>query len=485
MVGLLSTLVFLPIVGALAVFLISRVSEKAAKVLALMITGATLVLALIVYVDYRQGQAGFQMMENLRWAESFGLTFTVGIDGISLPLLIISPFLTMLSAVGSWRYIQFSIGPYYALLLLFEGAVIGVFVSLNLILFYVFYELVLIPMFFFIGIWGTGRRRYAAMKFLMFTHVGAIVMLLGFIGIYVFSQPHTFDLVSLSNLRLPLALQIPLAIAVFFGFAVKLPVLPFHTWLVDAHVEAPSPISVLLAGLLLKMGGYGFIRVMLELFPDASRFLAPGFIGLGVVTMAFGAVTAMAQWDLKVMVALTSINHMGYVLVGAFSFTALGLSGAVFQMFNHACVIGALFMICGVIEKRAETRAIPELAGLGRMMPFTSILLVMASLGAMAFPSFGSFISEYLVILSAIRVNLLLGFLVVIPAMTAGYFMWMLGRVLMRSRPGEIARNDAAAFELVTIATFLVPAIFVGLYPAPILVLIDSTVKSLTGLGLV
>jgi NADH-quinone oxidoreductase subunit M len=482
--GTLSSMVLLPIAGALIIFIASRISEKAARVLCLLISGATLVLALSIFFAYEPEHTGFQMIETLPWAGSFGLTFTLGIDGISLPLLIISTLLTTLSAAGSWRQVKFSIGPYYALLLLFEGSIIGVFTSLNLILFYVFWELVLIPMFFFIGVWGGPRRKYAAMKFLIFTHVGSTVMLLGFIALYVFSQPHTFDLVSLSTLRLPLMLQIPIAVAVFFGFAVKLPVVPFHTWLPDAHVEAPAPISVLLAGLLLKMGGYGFIRIMLGVFPEASRFLSPALLGLAVLTMLYGAVVAMIQQDLKRMIALTSINHMGYVMLGAFSFTAMGLSGAVFQMFNHACAIGMLFLMSGVIQHQMGTRTIRELPGLGKAMPITAFLLILGSLGAMGFPSFASFISEYMVILSAIKVNLLLAIVVLVPAITAGYFVWMLRRVLMGMPERPLTGGEAPRFELLTLAIFLVPLLLLGIYPAPILQVINSTVQSLVRLGL-
>ncbi len=484
MIGLLSMIIFLPLAGSLAVYLISRFSEKSAKIGCLVISAATLLLSLSAFSGYRQDSAGFQFVERLPWAESLGLTFILGVDGISLPLLIVSGLLTTLAAAGSWREIRVSVGPYYALLLLFQGAIIGVFTSLNLVLFYVFWELVLIPMFFFIGVWGGPRKKYAAMKFLIFTHVGSTIMLLGFIALYVYSQPHTFDVMALSNLRLPLLLQIPIAVAVFFGFAVKLPVVPFHTWLPDAHVEAPAPISVLLAGLLLKMGGYGFIRIMLGLFPDATRVLSPGLVGLGVLTMFYGAIVAMIQQDLKRMIALTSINHMGYVLLGTFTFTATGLSGAVFQMFNHACAIGILFLMSGVIQEQMGTRRIAQLPGLGRAMPVTAFLLILGSLGAMGFPGFGSFISEYMVILSAIRANLVLAVAVLVPAITSGYFMWMLRRVVMQSPPQLPGRNEAPMFELLTLAAFLLPLLLLGIYPAPMLLLIESTVKNLTGLGL-
>jgi NADH-quinone oxidoreductase subunit M len=481
--NILSTLILLPMAGALAVFVVSRFNERAAKALSIIISGATLVLAVLVFYSYRQYGAGFQMVEHYPWVESLGMTISLGVDGISLPLLIISTFLTTLASVASWREIRSSPGAYYALLLLFEGAIIGLFVSLDLILFYVFWELVLIPMFFLIGRWGGGRKKYAAMKFLIFTHVGSTVMLLGFIGLYVFS--HTFDIVALSNSRLPLALQLPIAIAVFFGFGVKLPVLPLHTWLVDAHVDAPAPVSVLLAGLVLKMGGYGFIRIMLGLLPDASRFLAPGLIGIGIVTMFYAAIAAMSQWDLKVMVALTSINHMGYILVGTFSFTAAGVTASVFQMFNHALAVGALFLLTMVVREAMGTRNVLELSGMDRVMPITSVLLILASLAAMGFPGFANFISEYMIILAAIRVNVVLAIIVLVPAITAGYFMWMLRRAVFRAPTRPIARNEAPTFELVTLAIFLIPLIFFGLYPGPIILAIDATVKSLSGLGLV
>jgi NADH-quinone oxidoreductase subunit M len=481
--NILSTLILLPMAGALAVFAVSRFNERAAKALSIIISGTTLVLAVLVFFSFRQSGGGFQMVEHYPWVESFGMTIGLGVDGISLPLLIISTFLTTLASIASWREIHSSPGAYYALLLVFEGAIIGLFVSLDLILFYVFWELVLIPMFFLIGRWGGGRKKYAAMKFLIFTHVGSTVMLLGFIGLYVFS--HTFDMVALSNSRLPLALQLPIAVAVFFGFGVKLPVLPLHTWLVDAHVDAPAPVSVLLAGLVLKMGGYGFIRIMLGLLPDASRFLAPGLIGIGIVTMFYAAIAAMSQWDLKVMVALTSINHMGYVLVGTFSFTAAGVTASVFQMFNHAFAVGALFLLTMVVREAMGTRNILELSGMDRIMPITSVLLILASLAGMGFPGFANFISEYMIILAGIRVNVLLAIIVVVPAITAGYFVWMLRRVVFRSPTRPTARNEAPTFELVTLALFIIPLIFFGLYPGPIILAIDATVKTLSGLGLV
>jgi NADH-quinone oxidoreductase subunit M len=474
---LLSILIFTPIVGAVIVYLAGFASERLSKALTIIISASTIALTLFIFFTYNGASTGFQLVENYNWAPIFGLSYTLGIDGISLPLLIISSFLTTLSAAGSWEQIRTRVKEYNALLLIFEGAIIGVFTSLNLVAFYVFWELVLIPMFFFIGVWGGPRKKYAAMKFLIMTHVGSVLILLSFIALYALSTPHTFDFASLVNSKLPLPVQIMISIGLFIGFGVKLPIVPFHTWLPDAHVEAPAPISVLLAGLLLKMGGYGFIRMNLYLFPEASKFLAPIFIGFALLTMFYGAIVAMVQQDFKRMVAFTSINHMGYVLLGAFTLTTPGISGAVFQMFNHASVIGALFLMSGVIHEHMGTRNIKELPGLASAMPKTSFLLIMASLGAMGFPGFSNFISEYTVLLAAISVNALYAIAVLVPGITAGYFVWMLRRVLFTPAMKDIGSREAAPYVLITLAAFLVPLLILGFYPAGLLTNIIATVR--------
>jgi NADH-quinone oxidoreductase subunit M len=439
------------------------------KALTIVISSATVAVTLYIFLGFNWSTSGFQLVESYDWAKDFGLTYVVGIDGISLPLLIITSLLTTLAAAGSWDQITTRVKEYNALLLLFEGAIIGVFTSLNLIAFYVFWELVLIPMFFFIGVWGGPRKRYAAMKFLIMTHVGSILLLLSFISLYVLSTPHTFNFMQLTNLHLPLVVQVLISLGFFIGFGVKLPIFPFHTWLPDAHVEAPAPISVLLAGLLLKMGGYGFIRMNLFLMPDASKFLAPFFIGVAIFTMFYGALVAMIQQDFKRMVAFTSINHMGYVLLGAFTLTTVGIGNAVFQMFNHALAIGALFLMSGVIHERMGTRTIRELGGLGSAMPKTGFILVLASLAAMGFPGFSNFISEYYVLLAAISVNTLYAVAVLVPGITAGYFVWTLRRVLLRPVTKPAESREAPWYTLLTLTVFLIPLLIFGLYPAPLL----------------
>ncbi len=480
---ILSLMIFLPIIGALVTYLIGIVSEKASKAVTLLVSAFTVVLTLFIFTAFNWSVTGFQFTETYDWAKSFGLTYSVGVDGISLPLLIIASSLTALSAAGSLEQINTKIKEYNALLLLFEGAVIGVFTSLNLVAFYVFWELVLIPMFFFIGVWGGPRKKYAAMKFLIMTHVGSILVLLSFITLYVMSTPHSFNFTDLVTLHLPITIQILISLGFFIGFGVKLPIVPFHTWLPDAHVEAPAPISVLLAGVLLKMGGYGFIRMNLFLMPEASKVLAPLFIGFGLLTMFYGALVAMVQQDLKRMIALTSINHMGYVLLGAFTLTTFGVTGAVFQMVNHAFAVGALFLMSGVIHEHMGTRTIRELSGFAKAMPKTSVLLVLSSLAAMGFPGFGNFISEYVIILAGISINLFYAIAVLVPGITAGYFVWMLRRVLMSPKEGGVGgQREAPYYTLLTLAAFLVPLLIFGLYPAPLWGIISSTVKAVPGL---
>jgi NADH-quinone oxidoreductase subunit M len=464
-----SYLIFGPILGAVIVYLAGFAGDRVSKILTILFSAATIAATLFMFLGFNWTSPGFQLVETYDWAKDFGLTYVVGVDGISLPLLIITSTLTTLAAAGSWNQITTKIKEYNALLLLFEGAIMGVFTSLNLIAFYVFWELVLIPMFFFVGVWGGPRKRYAAMKFLIMTHVGSILLLLSFISLYVLSTPHTFNFLELSNLHLPLLVQVLISLGFFIGFGVKMPIFPFHTWLPDAHVEAPAPISVLLAGLLLKMGGYGFIRMNLYLMPDASKYLAPFFIGVAIFTMFYGAIVAMIQQDFKRMVAFTSINHMGYVLLGAFTLTTVGISNAVFQMFNHALAIGALFLMSGVIHEHMGTRTIRELSGLGSAMPKTSFILVLASLAAMGFPGFSNFISEYYVLQAGISVNPLYAIAVLVPGITAGYFVWTLRRVLLAPVAKAMTSREAPWYTLLTLVLFLVPLLIFGLYPAPLL----------------
>jgi len=470
--GILTVILFLPVVMAVPTFLLGKKRERLAKIIGIGTTAVVFGISLIIVGLFQYGNPGFQLTDTGEWASSFGLNYIVGIDGISLPLLILAALLCLLAAAGSRDMISNKQPEYYALFLIFETGIIGVFTSLNLILFYVFWEIVLIPMFFFIGIWGGPRRKYASLKFLIFTYAGSAIMLFGFVALYAWTGSQgtpSFDystiLTRAANIAMPF--QVAASLATFVGFAVKLPIFPLHTWLPDAHVEAPAPVSVLLAGLLLKMGGYGLIRYNLLLFPAADKLLWPFFTAIGLITMVYGASVAFVAQDMKRMIALTSVNHMGYVLLGTFTLGSIGISAAVFQMFAHGLAVGMLFLMSGYIHEHTGTRNINELKGLRGKMPTTTLLLILGSMAAMAVPGFANFISEYQVIQGALGANYLFGLAILAPALTVGYFLWMLRRVVMTPSVGP--KNEIQLHSQLILTAFLVPLLVFGIYPSPLL----------------
>lgn len=479
---LISAIIFLPIIAGLLAYPISRASKIGARHFVLLVSVIELGLGLFAYSEILQKGTGaeYNFVEGpYPWIPSLkGVDYYVGMDGLSAPLVLISSLLTVLVILGSRDLITNSEGSYYALVMLFEGCIMGVFTSLNMVLFYVFWDLVLVPMFFFVGIWGGPRRKYAAMKFFIFTFVGSVFMLLAFIAIYILVPVNTFNIPDLVG-KIPLTLQPLLALLFFIGFGVKLPVVPFHTWLPDAHVEAPAPISVFLAGLLLKMGGYGFIRFNLGLLPEASAEFGWAFIAVGIVTMFYGAIVAMIQKDIKKMIALTSINHMGFVLVGAFTGTLAGISGAIFQMFTHATAIGVMFMLSGYLHELTGTRDVTIVKGLKITSPRFATLVVLGSMAAMGVPLFSSFLAEYLVILGAIQADLRYAVIVAIPVITVSYFLWMMRRTVM-SVPTETAkRYDIGTIPTLSLMVYLVPLIATLIVPWLILGMADPLSQSL------
>ena len=468
----LSLLIALPLFTAPLIYALFKVNRRVGIYGSLAIS--TVVVLIAGYVFWQvyatppaPGQFLFQ--ERYSWItfSYFGLDYLVGTDGLSSPLLFVSALLTVLAIFGSRKLIDHHEAEYYSLIFLFEGAIMGVFASLNLVLFYIFWEVVLIPMFFFIGVWGGPRRKYAALKFIIFTFAGSTIMLLGFLYFYMGMSTPTFDIPAIQTLlqthQVPVALEYLPLLASFIGFAVKLPLFPFHTWLPDAHVEAPSPISVLLAGVLLKMGGYGFLRISIGLFPNASAEYAWVFLALGLFSMFYGAVAAILQKDLKKMIAFTSINHMGFVLFGAYatlvSGNLLGIQGAIFQMFTHALAVGSLFMLSGYIQHQAGTREIPKLKGLGKIMPRTAAVLMLGSAAAMGLPPFSSFLAEFMVISAGISASAFTAISILVPVLTAGYFLWMIKRTVLSPAEGDHEVHDLSWSDVAGFAVYLVPLV--------------------------
>src|SRR5215207_5335640 len=401
---LLTILILLPVVGAVALVLYSFLSNSRAehyRWIALIATVATFAVSLLLLRGVGASGAEFRFEENISWIGSIGARYHLGVDGVSLWLVLLTTLLMPISVLSSWTAIKKRPLSYFAFLLILESAMIGVFVSLDLLLFYLFFEASLVPMFFLIGVWGGARRIYAAIKFFIYTAVGSLLMLVGIIALYfIFGS---FDYVTIMRAMTTNAVALSpraefwLFLAFAFAFCIKIPLFPLHTWLPDAHTEAPTAGSVILAGVLLKMGTYGLMRFNFALFPEASREFAPLFIVLAVIGIIYGALVAMVQPDMKRLVAYSSVSHMGFIVLGMFSFTEWGMQGALYQMLNHGVSTGALFLLVGMIYERRHTRMISEFGGLSKPMPVFATLFVFTSLSSVGLPLLNGFVGEFLI----------------------------------------------------------------------------------------
>jgi NADH-quinone oxidoreductase subunit M len=465
---ILTCIVFLPLAGGLVILFVPKKNIGLIKTIATAVTAIDLILSIILLVNFNYNGTSMQFEENLSWIPSVNIFYHLGIDGISIGLIFLTTLLSFLACIGSY-----SIGmrqkEYFFLYLLLATGMLGTFVALDLVLFYVFWEVVLVPMYFLIGIWGGPRKEYAAIKFFIYTLAGSIFMLLGILAFYFTSTPHTFSILELGKTTgdLTMPIQILIFIAFYLGFAVKVPVFPFHTWLPDAHVEAPTPISVLLAGVLLKMGGYGFFRISFPLLKDAAHYFVLPFAILGAINIVYGAVVAMAQIDFKKMVAYSSVSHMGFVMLGLASMTTTGFNGALLQMFNHGIITGAMFFLVGVIYDRAHTRDLDKFGGLGVKMPVYAGMLTVFSLASLGLPGLSGFVSEFMSLLgsyAAFKVITIISVLGIV--ITAGYFLYMLQRVLMGPLNEKLAAiSDINKRELFTLIPLMAIAILIGVYP--------------------
>ena len=480
--NLLSWIVWLPLMGAVAVLLTPKTQVRAIQTIATLTTAATLLLAIRLLGVFQPGVAGMQLEQQAAWIPQIGAGYHVGIDGISLPLILLAALLGFLACLASYG-IKERQKEYFFLYLLLQTGMLGTFLALDLFLFYVFWEVVLLPMYFLIGIWGGGRREYSAFKFFVFTLTGSLAMLLAILALYFSSSPHTFDLAALRQQAPLLAPNVQhwLFLAFFLGFAVKVPIAPFHTWLPDAHVDAPTPISVLLAGVLLKMGGYGFFRISYPLFPEAARWFGLTMTVLGVINIVYGAFVALAQTDFKKMVAYSSVSHMGFVLLGLGSFTATGMQGALFQMISHGLISGGLFLLVGVLYDRAHTRDLTQFGGLGARVPIYAGFLSFFAFAGLGLPLLSGFVAEFMAFLGAFVTHQTLTAIAVIGVViTAAYMLLMVQRVLLGPLP-ERWRNltDMSARELVTLAPLLVAIVWLGVHPTCLLQVQEAALQQL------
>lgn len=465
----LSCLVGLPILGALIILCLPRDKASAAKVTALVFALAELFISLGLYWGYDRTVGGFQFAEHYAWVPSIGISYHVGVDGLSLPMIILATFIFLCAVLASWS-IEHRPKEYFSLLLVLQTAVLGVFSALDLFLFFLFWELELIPMYFLIGIWGSERREYAAMKFIIYTMTGGAFMLAGFLAVYFLAPVRTFDLVALQQAGLAPAIQSLLFVLIFLGFAVKLPVVPFHTWLPDAHVEAPAPVSMILAGVLLKMGGYGMIRILASLLPEGLNAFVPWLAALAVISVLYGAYVAMGQRDFKTMIAMSSVSHMGFVLLAIAAATDVALNGAVVEMFAHGTVSGLLFFCIGLIYDRAHTRSIEELqGGLAAKIPRIAAAFVVAGLASLGLPGMSQFIAEFMVFLGSFPVlkvpTILATFALVI---TAGYYLWAIKRVFygpLNPKWGHLT-DMGRAWEFAPVIILVGLTVLVGIMPS-------------------
>ena len=501
MSSILNFILWLPVLGLLGILFIPSANAKAIRYTSLVTTILTMVLCGILYMNFDQTNGGMQFTFSVPWISQFNIFYTLGVDGISLPMILLTSLLFFICILSSWN-IEKSIKGYFALLLMLQSTVFGVFLSLDFFLFYVYWEVMLLPMFFLIAIWGGENREYAAVKFFLYTFFGSILMLVGIIALYYASGKgiDSFNILALqggkfSNLMLNV-FGMEFSFSKFFfwmlfiGFAIKVPVFPFHTWLPHAHVQAPTAVSVILAGVLLKMGTYGFLRISFPIFPEASNLYATAIAVLGLINVLYGALCAMAQTDVKKLVAYSSVSHMGFVMLGLAAMTTQGMNGAVLQMFNHGTSTAMMFLLIGILYERSHHRWIVKpdgskgFGGLYTQLPNYTIIFIIGMFASLGLPGLSGFISEALIFLgiyerfTTITVIAVLGLLI-----GAAYLLWMFKRMFF----GEVLEEnkdyeDVNAREIFYMLPLCVAVIFFGIFPAPILNIMKASVGQLVTL---
>ncbi|MEM2944580.1 MAG: NADH-quinone oxidoreductase subunit M [Methanomassiliicoccales archaeon] len=493
-VPILTALLLVPLVGSFLVFALGN-TQRRASIIALVVSAIPLVLSALLLIDFQLGTSTIQFVEKHTWIESYGISYYLGIDGISAPMVFLTTLLCFLAILFSWD-VEHRTKEYMGLMLILEVGVVGVFTALDYFLFYVFWEVVLIPMYFLIAIWGGPRRAYASIKFFIYTHVASLAMLITIMALYFEAKPllgyASFSITDIATVSGDFSgvFQVAAFAALFFAFGVKMPVVPFHTWLPDAHVEAPTAGSVLLAGLLLKMGSYGIIRIALPTLPVGASTLMPLMLAIAILSILYGSLVCLAQKDLKKMVAFSSISHMGIVLLGISTGSQLGIAAAVLQMFSHGLITAVLFMMCGVVQHKVGTREIPLLGGLAQKMPIAATFMTIGFLASLGLPGMIGFVAEFSVFVATFDSYAWILFLPIASvAITAGYYLWALQRTMFGPLTDKIDlthAHDTNWYEAIPLAILAILIVFFGMFPSVVMDFITpsaSVISAALGVG--
>ena len=481
--SLLSLILFTPLVGAVVLLFVSKHQVDVIRWIANATVALGFIVSLPLWFLYDSANPDWQFVERMPWIPSIGAQYFLGVDGFSVLLILLTTMMGVIAVLSSWNAIQMRVKEYYIFLLMLQTGMIGAFMALDFLLFFLFWEVMLVPMYFLIGIWGSDNRLYSAIKFFLFTLVGSVIMLLGILAVYFYHQDvtgvYTFDITQFHELNIPYNLQWWTFLAFFLGFAVKVPMFPFHTWLPDAHTDAPTAGSVILAAVLLKMGTYGFIRFSLPILPEATRAFVPAVVLLSIVGIVYGALVAMAQRDWKRLIAYSSVSHMGMVMLGMFALTPVGITGSIVQQLNHGISTGALFLLVGVVYERRHTRLIAEYGGLSKVMPVYAAIFLVMTMSSIGLPTLNGFIGEVLILQGIFVVSKTWAFFAASGiVLGAAYMLWLYQRTMFGTITNPKNENlpDVSLREFATFVPLLLLAVWIGLYPKPFLDRLETSV---------
>src|SRR5499427_4058661 len=480
----LSLILFLPLVGAFLVLLVPKQDEDAIRWIANIVAFAGFLISIPLWFWFNPQGADFQLVERAPWIPSIGAEYFLGVDGLSTLLILLTTLMGSIAVLSAWSAITERVKEYYIFLLVLQTGMLGAFMSLDFLLFFLFWEVMLVPMYFLIGIWGSANRLYSAIKFFLYTLVGSVVMLLGILALYFAYHAqtgvYTFDVTQYQKAGFDTSLQWWVFLAFFLGFAIKVPMFPFHTWLPDAHTDAPTAGSVILAAVLLKMGTYGFLRFSLPMLPDASRQFVPMMVLLSIIGIVYGALVALAQKDWKRLVAYSSVSHMAMVMIGMFALNPLGITGSIVQQLNHGISTGALFLIVGIVYERRHTREISEYGGLSKVMPVYAAIFLIMTMSSIGLPTLNGFIGEFLILQGAFVANKMwAAFAASGVVLGAAYMLYLYQRTMFGKieNPKNERLPDLGQREFATFAPLIVLAVWIGIYPAPFLLRLETSVR--------